>query len=198
MARILMLVREGWRLMMGTAAVTLVLVFGAVWGDRFFSSNTFCLSCHSMSYAYEELKESPHFGALGADPECQDCHLPPQFVKRVRSHIVDGTRALIGEFRHDLSTIENFDKHRAEYAHTSRLNLKKWNSSPCRTCHRASRSSSEKAKAEHKRMETEGVTCIDCHQNLVHKEVPKEDLVKGMAEGRIVLKEDKNEQENEN
>lgn len=194
MASLLMLVKQGWKAILGTAIVTLAVIFGAIGGDRFFSSDKFCLSCHSMSYVYKELKESPHFGALGLNPECQDCHLPPQFIQRMQSHIVDGTRGLIGEFKDNLSTVENFDKYRAKYAHNSRINIKKWDSSPCRTCHKASKPSGDKAKAEHKKMETEGVTCIDCHQNLVHKDVPKEDLLKGMAEGRIVLKKEKKEQ----
>ena len=45
------------------------------------------------------------------------------------------------------------------------------------------------AKAAHKKMETEGATCIDCHQNLVHKKVPEHDLNASLAQGRPVLKE---------
>lgn len=186
-----------WKVILGTAVVTLVITFGVWGGERFFSSNPFCLSCHSMSYPYEELKESSHFGALGVNPRCKDCHLPPQFLKRVESHIVDGTRALIGELRHDLTTKENFDKFRAEYAHNARMNIKKWDSASCRVCHKAPRPSSEEAAKEHKRIETEGLTCIDCHQNLVHEAVPEEDLVKGMKEGRIVLKEEKEKEKEE-
>jgi len=148
-----------------------------------------------MSYNYEELKESSHFGALGVNPRCEDCHLPPQFLKRVESHIVDGTRALIGELKHDLSTVENFDKYRAEYAHNARINIKKWDSSPCRTCHKAVKPSSDEAEKEHKKMETENKTCIDCHQNLVHAEVPEEDLDMGIAQGKMVLKEGKAKKE---
>ena len=69
--------------------------------------------------------------------------------------------------------------------------MKKWNDSPCRVCHKAVRPSSDDAAKQHKRMESEGLTCIDCHQNLVHEEVPEEDLVRGMKEGKIVLKEKK-------
>ncbi len=183
--------KEKWMVIFGTAVVTLVITFGIVGGERFLSSTGFCLSCHSMSYVAEELKQSSHYGAQGIDPECQDCHLPPQFLKRVESHIVDGTRALIGELKHDLSTVENFDKYRAEYAHNARINIKKWDSSPCRTCHKAVKPSSDDAAKEHKKMETEKKTCIDCHQNLVHEQVPEEDLDKGMKEGKIVLKEEK-------
>ena len=185
-----------WKLIAGSVLATTLLIFAVQEGERFLSSNTFCLSCHSMSYNYEELKDSSHFSALGINPECQDCHLPPQFWKRVESHVVDGVRALIGELKHDLSTKEAFDEHRAEYAHNARINIRKWDSASCRSCHRAPSPSSDEAAAQHERMRTEGLTCIDCHQNLVHEDVPEEDLVKGMAEGRIVLKEEEEEEPN--
>lgn len=171
------------------AAVMLFGLVGIVGGEKLLSSNAACLSCHSMSYNAKELKESTHFGAVGVNPECQDCHLPPQFLKRVESHVVDGIRAVIGEMQHDLSTKEGFDKHRAQYAHNARMNLKKWDSASCRTCHKDPRPSSDEAAAQHKRMKTEGKTCIDCHQNLVHERVPEQDLDKSLALGRIVLLE---------
>ncbi len=180
--------RDNWKVIIGTAVVTLVVSFGTFGAERLFSSNKFCTSCHSMSYPNEELKESTHYGALGINPRCEDCHLPANFLLRVESHIIDGTRGLIGEFRHNLKTKEGFDEHRAEYAHNARVNLRKWDSSPCRDCHKNVKPSSEDAERKHRKMETEGATCIDCHQNLVHDEVPEEDIVKGMAEGRIVLK----------
>jgi len=182
--------KERLGIILGTAVVTLVITFGIIGGEMYISSTSFCLSCHSMSYVHEELKQSSHYGLLGADPECRDCHLPPQFVKRVESHIVDGIRGLIGEFTRDHSTKEKFDEYRAEYAHNARKNIRKWDSSPCRTCHKTLRSSSNETAKEHMKMETEHKTCIDCHQNIAHKKVPKEDIVAGMKQGKIVLKKD--------
>ena len=52
---------------------------------------------------------------------------------------------------------------------------------------------SHRAWAAHKKMETEGATCIDCHQNLVHKKVPESDLTASLAQGAMVLKEEKKE-----
>jgi len=171
------------------AVLALVLSFGVIGGEKYLSSDGACLACHSMSYNAKELRESSHYGALGVNPGCQDCHLPPNFFLRVESHVVDGARALIGEFNHDLSTKENFDKYRAEYAHNARINIKKWDSASCRACHKEPRPSSDEAALEHKKMKTEGKTCIDCHQNLVHEKVPVEDLDKGLVQGKIVLKE---------
>lgn len=170
-----------------SAVLTLALTLGAIGGEKYLSSDKLCLSCHSMSYNAEELRESSHYSALGINPGCQDCHLPPNFFLRVESHVVDGARAIIGELKHDLSTKENYDQHRAEYAHNARMNLKKWDSASCRACHKDPQPSSDEAALEHKKMKTEGKTCIDCHQNLVHDPKPKEDLDQGMAQGRIVL-----------
>jgi hypothetical protein len=38
-------------------------------------------------------------------------------------------------------------------------------------------------------METEGATCIDCHQNLVHKAVAETDLNASRTQKKMVLKE---------
>ncbi len=190
-------IRSQWKVILASVVVTVVVIFGVWGGERFLSSTTFCLSCHSMSYPAEELKESGHYGPLGVNPECQDCHLPPSFIKRVESHIIDGTRAIIGELTKDLSTKEKFDEYRLEFAHNARMNLKKWDSASCRRCHKKPMPPTEEAAAEHKKMETEGKTCIDCHQNLVHEEVPEEDLDQAMKLGKIVLKEEAEEEEEE-
>ena len=181
--------KREWKGLSITAAIVLIVPIVTVETEEFLSSTPFCLSCHSMSYLDDELQDSSHISALGIDAECQDCHLPPGFVERSISHMVDGTRAIIGELKHDLSTKEKFDEHRAEYAHNARMSLKKWDGSPCKTCHKDVRPSSDDAERDHTKMETEGATCIDCHQNLVHDEVPEEDLDRGIEEGRIVLKE---------
>ena len=46
------------------------------------------------------------------------------------------------------------------------------------------------ARAAHEKMRTQKATCIDCHQNLVHKEVPETDLDASLAQGRRVERKD--------
>lgn len=180
-----------WKGIVITAVLTLIVVIVFLRVEHFLGSTSFCLSCHSMTYNDKELKESTHYGALGVNPECRDCHLPPGFFGEMKSHLFDGARSVLGEFRHDLSTVEKFNEHRAEFAHNARINLKKWNCSTCRKCHKNPQPASASAMAAHKKMETEGATCIDCHQNLVHRAVPEEDLNAGLREGKIVLKPEK-------
>lgn len=168
--------------------VLLAVVFG---GEAALSTDEFCTSCHSMTYPQEELKQSTHYGALGVNPGCKDCHIPQgieNFHLAVYTHVVDGARELYLELVNDYSTLEKFNERRLIMAHDARMNLKKWDSITCRTCHKNPDPPGESAQAEHKKMETEGATCIDCHQNLVHAEVPMTDLNASRAAGKMVLK----------
>ena len=83
----------GALIMVGAIAV----VFG---GEHALSRTEFCVSCHSQTYPYEELKKSSHYGALGADPGCKDCHVPQglgNFHLALWTHVYDGTRAVLAE-----------------------------------------------------------------------------------------------------
>lgn len=172
--------------LLGIASI--VVVFG---GEAALSTEEFCTSCHSMTYPQSELKQSSHYGALGINPTCKDCHIPQgieNFHLAVMTHAVDGARELWLEMVNDYSTLEKFNERRGEMAHDARMNLKKWDSITCRTCHKKPAPPGESAQAEHKKMETEGATCIDCHQNLVHEEAPETDLNASLAQGKLVLK----------
>jgi len=171
------------------------VVFG---GEAAISRTEFCVSCHSETYPYEELKKSSHWGALGSDPGCKDCHVPQGFFnfhRAVYTHVVDGAPFLIKEFTTDYSTVEKFNEHRPAAAYRARMRLKEWDSLTCRACHENTRPPGASAKAAHKKMETEGATCIDCHQNLVHKKVPEHDLTASLAQGKMVMKETKKKEE---
>jgi len=171
--------------------LSVAVVFG---GEAAISKTEFCISCHSEVYPYEELKKSSHWGALGVDPGCKDCHVPQGFFnfhKAVYTHVVDGLPFLIKEFTEDYSTIEKFNEKRPEAAFRARMKLKEWDSLTCRTCHKNVKAPGASAKAAHAKMQTEGATCIDCHQNLVHKKVPEHDLNASLAQGQPVIKVEK-------
>ncbi len=177
--------------------VLVAVVFG---GEAALSTEGFCTSCHSMSYPQEELKQSSHYGALGVNPGCKDCHIPQgieNFHLAVATHIVDGARELYLELVNDYSTLEKFNERRLIMAHDARMNLKKWDSITCKTCHKNPQPPGASAQAEHKKMETEGATCIDCHQNLVHAEAPMTDLKASLAAGKMVLKPEEGEEDTE-
>ena len=103
---------SGGALLLGAVLMvgSIVVVFG---GEAAISRTEFCVSCHSETYPYEELKKSSHWGALGSDPGCKDCHVPQglsNFHLAVWTHVVDGVPFLIQEFTVDYSTIEKFNE----------------------------------------------------------------------------------------
>lgn len=173
----------------GSMAVLIIVVFG---GEAALSSMPLCVGCHSMTYAAEELKKSTHYrGGMGFQTECKECHVPQgvsNFLLAIETHIFDGTRAIYRELIDDYSTKKKFNKHRLRMAHKARMILKGWDSLTCRACHKNSIPAGKAAKKAHKKMETEGATCIDCHQNLVHREVQESDLDASLREGKMVLK----------
>lgn len=177
-----------------TGALLGIVLIGVVFGgEAALSTDEFCTSCHSMTYPQDELKQSTHYGALGANPGCKDCHIPQGFKNfhlAVYTHVVDGARELWLELVNDYSTLEKFNERRLIMAHDARMNLKKWDSVTCRDCHKNPDPPGEDAQAAHKRMETHGATCIDCHQNLVHEEAPMTDLDASRAQKKLVLKAD--------
>lgn len=176
-----------------TVVGTIALVIVVFSGEAALSTTAFCTSCHSMSYPAKELRKSSHYGALGMDPGCKDCHIPrglSNFHLAVWEHVVSGTRDLMHEFTYDYSDIKKFNKRRLQMAHFARLRMKARDSLTCRTCHKNTRPPGKSPKAAHKKMETEGATCIDCHQNLVHKEVDETDLDASLAHGKMVIKEE--------
>jgi len=96
-------------------ALGMVLVVVVLAGEAAVSTNGFCTSCHSMTYPAEELKTSSHYGALGANPGCKDCHIPQglqNFHLAVATHVVDGARELYLEAVNDYSTLEKFNERR--------------------------------------------------------------------------------------
>ena len=168
----------------------ILIVFG---GEAALSTTAFCTSCHSMSYPAEELRESDHYGVMGADPGCKDCHVPQgleNFHLALQTHLLDGAREVYLELTGNYSTKKAFNKRRLEMAHHARMNLKRWDSVTCKACHRNPRPDADDAKEAHKLMRTQAVTCIDCHQNLVHDDVEETDLNASLAQGRMVIKEE--------
>ena len=184
--------QHGGALLLG-AAGALALLAALFGGEAAVSTTEFCVSCHSMSYPAKELKKSSHYGALGVNPGCKDCHIPQglaNFHLAIATHVVDGARELILEFKNDSSDIKQFDARRPELAHDARMNLKRWDSVTCRACHKDPQPPGADARAAHDKMRTQKATCIDCHQNLVHKEVPETDLDASLAQGRRIEKKD--------
>lgn len=169
-------IRKRWPVLVLVAVLASAATLAGVAAERYTSTTAFCVGCHSMTWPYEEVRSGPHYGNLGVNPECGDCHLPPEPVARMKAHVVSGVRDIISEMRGVISTREDFLEKRAELAERARENLRAWDSSPCRSCHTDPRPRSEMGRAMHERIKgSKGgeATCVDCHRRVGHRPLRK-------------------------
>jgi cytochrome c-type protein NapC len=161
-----------------------LLVAGAIGGILFWggfhtvleATNTqaFCTSCHEMGTVFAEYKETIHYSnRSGVRATCPDCHVPREWGPKIVRKI-EATRELWGTFTGYIDTPEKFEKHRTEIAQREWGRMKANNSLACRNCHSVEGMSpdkqTEKAKTRHAKAKNEGMTCIDCHYGIAHKE----------------------------
>ncbi len=159
----------------------IVAVFGFEPLTRSVSASQFvCLGCH-LDGEYDPRAERPvsksHADRLIDKPaRCVDCHVSKGAVGAlfVYTHIFSHTdlygdwQSLPGE-RTDPVHPPN-----ARKAYRVRDAMRAADSRTCRDCHTEenSRPRTNKGLDEHKRGLEKKQTCIDCHFNLVHREVP--------------------------
>jgi cytochrome c-type protein NapC len=134
----------------------------------------FCTSCHEMDTVYAEYKETIHYSnRSGVRAGCPDCHVPREWVPKVLRKI-EASQELWGKLTGFIDTPEKFEKHRTALAQKEWGRMKANNSLACRNCHSVEGMSpdkqSEKAKTRHAKAKNEGMTCIDCHYGIAHKE----------------------------
>ena len=152
-----------------------VLVIGGAAGLAWTETLDFCIGCHEMrDNVYAEYKGTIHDqNRAGVRAICSDCHVPREPAALIKRKMA-ATFELIGHFRGVIDTKEKFEKERTELAHHVWKRMKETDSLECRNCHDAKHMDpalqSDKAKARHEKMKTEGKTCIDCHFGIAHKE----------------------------
>jgi len=144
--------------------------------DRYFSSNEFCANtCHVMTATVaEELKGSKHWTTpTGVRPGCGDCHVSEGLAAAYWDHIV-GTGELYAFVFEGVRTVESFEERRAAAADRVRFEMLANDSKNCRTCHVMEAIQPERIRGQrqHQEARDKGITCIVCHYNLVHKDVP--------------------------
>lgn len=155
-------------------AASLFMVGGAA-GLAWTNTEAFCIGCHEMrSTVYAEYKDTIHDrNRTGVRAVCSDCHVPrepgPMIARKMRA-----TFELWGHFTGVIDTKEKFESHRAMLAQRVWKRMKQTDSHECRNCHIAEKMDSdkqtEKARARHLKGKAEGLTCIDCHFGIAHKE----------------------------
>ncbi len=153
----------------------ILLVIGGAAGLAWTNTEKFCISCHEMrDNVYAEFKDTIHDrNRTGVRAICADCHVPREPGAMIARKIA-ATFELYGKLIGKIDTKEKFEAHRAEMAKKVWTRMKRTDSLECRNCHHDDAMStdlqSEKAQARHEKGRKEGLTCIDCHFGIAHKE----------------------------
>ena len=179
MKTIFQIVFKNWKTTL--AALSALFVFsltvgiGGAYLVGWTGKEEFCISCHNMTYNYNEYKGTIHdTNRTGVRATCSNCHTPHEpgplmFAK------LKGSKDIFYTFVWPtIYTKEKFEAKRAEMAHTVWKGMMESDSATCRSCHVADKMSPElqsvKAQARHAKAKTEGKTCIECHFAIAHKE----------------------------
>lgn len=168
------------RLGLGVAVTILlvvgILLAGGAAGLAWTNTEAFCIGCHEMQdNVYKEFKGTIHDkNRSGVRAVCSNCHVPQQPIPMLKRKFA-ATFELYGHFvTGSINTREKFEKHRYEMAKRVWTRMKETDSLECRNCHHDDamdpEKQTEKARARHAKMKTEGMTCIDCHFGIAHNE----------------------------
>ncbi len=159
----------------GIAGIFVAL--GAEEMDRLTTSDEFCTSCHAMQ-AYiaetETYKTSVHqVTASGVRAGCADCHIPKGLVLATYTHAINGISDLWGQIRFNYDDPEVWKAEKARLAYAARFWFRENDSETCRNCHEEAsiKPQRKRGQRQHEEARKTGITCIDCHYNLVHEEV---------------------------
>jgi cytochrome c-type protein NapC len=169
------------RVTLGLGVLIVVLVVGGVLlaagaaGLAWTNTEQFCIGCHEMrDNVFAEFKGTIHdTNRSGVRAICSDCHVPREPVPMLRRKVA-ATFELWGHFTGKLDTKEKFEARRYEMAKSVWITMIRNDSHECRNCHKTESMSaelqSEKARARHAKAKSEGLTCVQCHFGIAHKE----------------------------
>ena len=162
----------------------IIVALGAEEMDRLTTTDAFCTSCHAMQTYIadsETYKTSSHqITTSGVRPGCADCHIPTGLVAATYIHIVNGISDLWGQIRYDYENSEVWDAEKARLAYAARDWFRDSDSVTCRGCHEETsiKPQRKRGQRQHTEARETGMTCIDCHYNLVHEEIePRESFL---------------------
>lgn len=159
--------------------------------DRISSTEAFCTSCHSMELVAEPYRQSIHYlPESGVRASCGDCHVSEGVFAASMDHL-KGSKDLFAQlFGPDYDDPVINALHLPEAAFAARRWFRKKNSNTCRRCHiQDAIAGSRPATLSIHLEETEEKTCVDCHYNLVHRQVPDEKTFKRDRWNRMIEKE---------
>jgi cytochrome c-type protein NapC len=140
------------------------------------NSEAFCAtSCHEMTQLQKEHKGTIHdMNRSGVRATCNDCHVPQEYIPNYLAK-VGLTSDLWGHFvSRSIDTPEKFEAKRYLLARRVWTYMKENDSRECRHCHTTAKmdadKQSEKAIKRHEKGRLAGMTCIECHFSIAHKD----------------------------
>ena len=154
--------------------------------DHYTDTDEFCTSCHltgeyiAKSEIY--LTSSHRSRTSGVEPGCADCHIPKGLIPSTWTHFVKGIQDLYGQITYDYEDIHVWQERRPELAYAVRDWMRATDSVTCRSCHDevAIEPTRTRGRRQHDEARLQGMTCIDCHYNLVHEDVePRQSFLDG-------------------
>jgi cytochrome c-type protein NapC len=153
------------------------LAFGSVGSFMVYAnSEHFCANaCHEMSQLQKEHKGTVHdVNRSGVRATCNDCHVPHAYIPNYLAKLGLWSDVWGHFVTRSINTPEKFEAKRYELAKRVWLDMKKNDSRECRHCHTTAKMNpdkqSEKALRRHEKGRQDGLTCIDCHFAMSHKE----------------------------
>ncbi len=169
-------------------AVTILVVVAIVWWFAYepvtrnlVASEAVCSYCH-VEQEYVPAARMSYSSAHPVEPEqgeqaavCADCHVPEGFLGSsfVYTHILSATD-LFGHFRdRESERAGDWIPAAAARAYRVRDRLFEYDSVTCRSCHIESEIKPKRKRGQkaHKNALENKETCIECHDNLVHRQV---------------------------
>jgi cytochrome c-type protein NapC len=177
--------RRGILLAAAAAAFMFLVVVAVALTNAFVnytSTDSFCgTTCHSMTWAAETYKRSPHFdNRFGVRVTCGDCHIPYDSNHPSPLHYVGlllfkadrGAKDVWGELTKRIRTEEAWEKRRPQLAATVETFLKTHDSITCRGCHTLEAFSGPRnamRQLVHRGVITaDAVECLTCHAGIGH------------------------------
>lgn len=154
----------------GVFASGMILGAAPLLGMKATDSTEFCISCHSMTHLWEVTKASRHFkNDRGVQVGCPSCHVPHPIADYLQVKML-ALHDVYSEIVNPVNTKEDYEARRPELAQKVRTDYLKNDSAECRNCH--SYENFTRPIKSHDRAKKAGTTCIKCHYNLVHGEIP--------------------------
>src|SRR4051812_38882953 len=158
-----------------TLGISFVMLTAGAYGLAWTNTEEFCVGCHEMrENVYAEFKGTIHDkNRSGVRAICANCHVPHEPVALIKRKM-RASLELWGHFTGAIDTKEKFQAKRYELATRVWTRMKQTDSLECRNCHHDDAmdpdKQTDKAKARHARMKSEGLPCIDCHFGIAHNE----------------------------